>query len=42
MISHLIAFLLGIIVATIGFTGMAKVADTGVQKIQEISREAAK
>lgn len=42
MISHFIAFILGIIVATIGFTGMAKVADTGVQKIQEISREAAK
>jgi uncharacterized membrane protein YtjA (UPF0391 family) len=42
MISHIIAFILGIIVATIGFTGMARVADSGVNKIQEISREAAK
>lgn len=42
MISHLIAFILGIVVATIGFTGVAHVADTGVQKIQNISREAAK
>ena len=42
MISHLVAFVLGIIVATIGFTGVARIADTGVQKVQEISREAAK
>ncbi len=40
--SHLIAFVLGIVVATIGFSGVAKVADTGVQKVQEITREAAK
>lgn len=42
MISHFVAFILGIIVATIGFTGVAKVADSGVQKIQNISKEAAK
>ncbi len=40
--SHLISFILGIIVATVGFTGIAKVADNGVQKVQEMSREAAK
>ncbi len=40
--SHLIAFILGIVVATIGFTGVARVADSGIQKVQEISREAAK
>lgn len=42
MFTHLIAFILGIVVATIGFSGVAKVADTGVQKVQEITREAAK
>jgi uncharacterized membrane protein YtjA (UPF0391 family) len=42
MISHLISFVLGIIVATIGFTGVAKIADQGVQKIQEVSKEVAK
>jgi uncharacterized membrane protein YtjA (UPF0391 family) len=40
--SHLIAFVLGIVIATIGFSGVAKVADSGVQKVQEITREAAK
>jgi hypothetical protein len=42
MISHLIAFILGIVVATVGFTGIARVADTGVQKVQEMTKEAAK
>lgn len=42
MISHTIAFILGIVVATIGFTGVAKVGDGVVSKVQEISREAAK
>jgi hypothetical protein len=42
MVSHLIAFILGIVVATIGFTGVASIADKGVQKVQEISKEATK
>ncbi|MFZ9878529.1 MAG: hypothetical protein ACO3EG_08330 [Chitinophagaceae bacterium] len=42
MISHFIAFILGIIVATIGFSGVASIADKGVQKVQEISKEASK
>ena len=42
MISHIIAFVLGIVVATVGFTGVAKVADNGIQKVQSISKEAAK
>jgi uncharacterized membrane protein YtjA (UPF0391 family) len=42
MVSHLIAFILGIVVATIGFTGVANIADQGVQKIQSISQEVAK
>lgn len=42
MISHIVAFVLGIVVATVGFTGVAKVADNGIQKVQAISKEAAK
>lgn len=42
MISHLIAFILGIIVATVGFTGVASMADQGVQKVQGIAKEVAK
>ena len=42
MVSHLIAFILGIVVATIGVSGMANIADSGIQKVQEVSREAAK
>jgi hypothetical protein len=40
MISHLVAFILGIVVATVGFTGVAQVADKGVTKVQEVVREA--
>jgi len=39
--SHIIAFIFGIIVATVGFTGIAKVADAGVQKVQQMTKEAA-
>lgn len=40
--SHIIAFVLGIIVATVGLVPMAQMADQGVQKIQETVKEAAK
>jgi uncharacterized membrane protein YtjA (UPF0391 family) len=39
MISHLVAFIAGIIVATVGFTGIAEIADKGVGKVQEVVRE---
>ena len=42
MFSHLVAFILGVIVATIGFTGVAQVADKGVSKVQEVVREVQK
>lgn len=42
MVSHLIAFILGIVVATIGFSGVANIADKGVTKVQEITKEATK
>jgi hypothetical protein len=40
MISHLVAFIAGIVVATVGFTGVAQIADKGVNKVQEVVREA--
>jgi len=39
MFSHLAAFVAGIVVATIGFTGVAHYADQGVQKIKEVTQE---
>jgi len=39
MISHLIAFIAGIVVATVGFTGIAQIADKGVTKVQEVVKE---
>ncbi len=42
MISHLLAFILGIVIATIGFTGVASVADKGIQKVQQFSKEISK
>ena len=34
MSNLIIGFFLGVAAATIGFTGMAKMADAGVQKVQ--------
>ena len=31
----------GIVVATVGFSGIARIADTGVSKVQEVARDAA-
>jgi hypothetical protein len=42
MFSHLAAFVAGIVVATIGFAGVAQYADQGVQKIQQITKEVSK
>jgi uncharacterized membrane protein YtjA (UPF0391 family) len=39
MISHLVSFILGIVVATVGFTGIAQIADKGVTKVQEVVKE---
>jgi len=40
MLTHLIAFISGVIVATVGFSGVANVADRGVEKVQTIVKEA--
>ena len=42
MMSHLVAFFLGIFVATVGITGVASVADKGVSQVQLVMKEAAK
>jgi uncharacterized membrane protein YtjA (UPF0391 family) len=39
MISHLVTFILGIVVATVGFTGIAQIADKGVTKVQDVVKE---
>lgn len=36
-----IGFVLGLVVASVGFTGIARIFDRGVQTIQETSRELA-
>lgn len=42
MIQILIGIILGIFIATVGVGGVLKVFDHGVQKVQEISKEAVK
>ena len=32
----------GIVICTVGFSGIAKIFDNGLSKVQEISKEAAK
>lgn len=31
----------GLVIATVGFSGLARIFDNGVQKVQSISKEAA-
>ena len=42
MTKVLIGVVLGIVVATVGFTGIARMLDTTVNKIQEQTRELSK
>jgi hypothetical protein len=42
MLKFLFGVVVGIVVATIGFTGIAAMADRGVAKVQEISKDAVK
>ena len=41
MREFLIGFVLGLVVATVGFSGIARIADKGVQTIQHQSKELA-
>jgi hypothetical protein len=36
-----IGFILGLVVATVGFSGLARVVDHGVSRVQEVAKEAA-
>jgi len=40
--SHLVAFILGIVVATVGFTGIAHIGDKAVNQVQQVTKDAAK
>jgi hypothetical protein len=42
MREFIIGTIFGIVICTVGFSGLAKLADTGVSKIQEVTKEAVK
>ena len=42
MVKFAVGFVLGIVVATVGFSGVAKMMDSGVQQVQSVAKEAAK
>jgi hypothetical protein len=42
MTNLLVGFILGIVVATVGFSGIAKMADNGVNKVKEVTQEQVK
>lgn len=42
MTKLLIGFILGVVVATVGFSGIARVLDSGVNKVKEVSLEQVK
>ena len=41
MTKFLVGFVAGLVVATVGFSGMARIADSGVQTIQQTTKELA-
>ena len=41
IMGYIISFILGIVVATVGVSGIARVADQGVHKVQEAIKETA-
>lgn len=38
----IVGIVFGVLVCTVGFSGIAKIFDNGVHKVQEVSKEAAK
>ena len=42
MTKFLVGFIFGIVVSTVGFSGIAKMADNGVDKIKEVTVEQVK
>ena len=41
MIKFVIGFVVGVTVATVGFSGIARISDSGVQTIQQTTKELA-
>lgn len=41
MTNFIVGFVLGLIVATVGFSGVARIMDSGVQTIQQTTKELA-
>lgn len=42
MIKFVTGFILGVVVATVGFSGIARMLDNGVNKVKEVSQEQVK
>ena len=42
MTKLLVGFILGIVVSTVGFSGIARMADRGVDKVKEVTIEQTK
>jgi hypothetical protein len=42
MTRFIVGFVIGLVVATVGFSGVARIMDSGVQTIQETSKELAR
>jgi hypothetical protein len=42
VIKFVVGVVVGIAICTVGFSGMARMLDNGVNKVQEITKEAAK
>ena len=42
MTNLLVGFILGVVVSTVGFSGIAKMADKGVDKVKEVTIEQTK
>ena len=42
MINLLVGFILGVVVSTVGFSGIAKIADSGVEKVKQVTVEQVK
>jgi hypothetical protein len=38
----IVGFVLGVLVCTVGLTGIARILDNGVNKMQEVAKESAK
>jgi uncharacterized membrane-anchored protein YhcB (DUF1043 family) len=42
MINFIVGVIVGIVIATVGFSGIAKMADKGVDKVKEVTIEQVK